>query len=374
MRASMSLGIGALTLAAIGLLSAQDSSPAKRSDTAREKAGTKAAAGGEQRRPSRAPEAAAKRAVKDDDDKADRAGENEDEAERAEERSPDAEAIRKTAETFAKAYAEGDAKTAAAHFTQNAQYIDAEGTSFQGRDEIERNFARFFADNKGVNFEIRIESIRFVDPSMAVEDGTSTIIGSNGAPRGRSRYVAVHLKTGGNWLVAMVREHAPNGERRHREELQKLDWLTGQWVDEADESIVMFTCGPVDDGNFLLREFKVTVAGDAVISGTQRIGWDPLTGRLRAWTFDSQGGHFDGVWRRDGESWVLNSTGVTADGETASGTSIFTIIDPHTITWQAVDHEIEGARRPDSAVYTLVRVGPAPEMREPEVRNEELKK
>ena len=54
MRASMSLGIGALTLAAIGLLSAQDSSPAKRSDTAREKVGTKAAAGGEQRRPSRA--------------------------------------------------------------------------------------------------------------------------------------------------------------------------------------------------------------------------------------------------------------------------------------------------------------------------------
>ncbi len=370
MRSSISLGIGALVMAAIGLLAAQESPPPKRGQAVREKAPASSSASGDQNGALRARNKdtsdAAKGTAKKD------AKAEPEESQTAREVSPDEEAIRRTAETFGKAYAEGDAKAAAAHFTENAEYVDEHGNRFQGRDEIERNFARFFADNKGVGFEIEIESIRFVDPSMAVEDGTSTIISREGEPRGRSRYVAVHLKTGGQWLVAMVREETLRGERRHREELRQLEWLTGEWIDEADESIVMFTCRAVDDGHFLLREFRVTVAGDEVISGSQRIGWDPLTGRLRAWTFDSQGGHFEGVWRRDGDTWVLNSTGVTADGETASGTSVFRILDSHTITWQAVDHEIEGVRQPDSETYTLVRVGPAPEEREG--HNEEAKK
>ncbi len=364
MRSSICVGIATMVLAAIGLISAQDSQSTNRGKGANEKPAVKSAENGRTSAP-RAPRKNANDAVKSEDAPA--ANESDDAAE-AEKRSPDEEAILQTAETFARAYAEGDAKAAAAHFTENAEYIDEEGNRYQGRDEIEQNFARYFGDNKGVSFEIQIESIRFPDAAMAIEDGTSMIVSRDGEPNRRSRYLAVHLKTGGKWLVAMVREQAPKGERRHREQLQQLAWLIGEWVDEADESIVRFTCRPVDDGNFLLREFKVTVAGDEVMSGSQRIGWDPLTGRLRAWTFDSQGGHFEGVWRRDGESWVLNSTGVTADGETASGTSVFTIVNPHTITWQAVDHEIEGVRRPDSETYTLVRVGPPPEVREEEAK------
>jgi uncharacterized protein (TIGR02246 family) len=359
MRTSVSQGIGALILAAIILVAARESPPAskdeKRSDESTAAPVQNSAPGKRNARNS---------APKNNGTQESAPEEGKRPSSEAQELSTDEEAIRRTAETFARAYAEGDAKAAAAHFTENAEYVDEYGYRLQGRDEIEQNFARFFADNKAAACEIEIDSIRFPDPAMAVEDGTSTILGRDGEPRGRSRYIAVHLKTGDQWLVAMVREQALRGERRHREELRQLEWLTGEWIDEADESIVTFTCRPVDDGNFLLREFRVTVAGDEVISGAQRISWDPLTGRLRAWTFDSQGGHFEGVWRRDGDTWVLNSTGVTADGETASGTSVFTIVNPHTITWQAVDHEIEGVRQPDSETYTLVRVEPAPEMRE----------
>jgi uncharacterized protein (TIGR02246 family) len=345
MRSSICLGIATLVLAAIGFILAEDSPTTNRGKAAIEGPAFKSAV---------------------------EYGRTKDDAPDVDQRSPDEEAIRGTAETFARAYAKGDAKAAASHFTHDAEYIDEQGTRYEGRDAIERNFARFFADNKGLCFEIQIESIRFPDPSIAVEDGTSAIVNCDGEQRGRSRYLAVHLKTGGKWLVAMVREQPPQGERRHRQELEQLEWLLGEWVDEADDSIVTFTCRPIDDGNFLVREFRVTVAGDEVISGSQRIGWDPLTGRLRAWTFDSQGGHFEGVWWRDGESWVLSSTGVTADGETASGTSVFTIVDPHTITWQAVDHEVEGIRKPDSETYTLVRMGPAPEVQKE--HREEAKK
>src|SRR5437016_4785239 len=45
----------------------------------------------------------------------------------------DEQAIRETGETFAKAYAKGDATALAAHFTADAEYVDERGNVFQGR-------------------------------------------------------------------------------------------------------------------------------------------------------------------------------------------------------------------------------------------------
>jgi hypothetical protein len=178
-----------------------------------------------------------------------------------------------------------------------------------------------------------------------------------------SRYTTVHVKTGGKWLAASVREHAPKDRRQHRAQLQELAWLQGDWVDDEDEdSVVLFSCEAVDGGNFLLRKFTIRIAGRDAMSGTQRIGWDPVTGKLRAWTFDSEGGYSDGLWHRDDNRWVLKSTGVTADGQTASSTSIYTFVNEHTMTWQSVDHEIAGIQLPDSELVTIVRRPPAPEI------------
>ena len=34
--------------------------------------------------------------------------------------------------------------------------------------------------------------------------------------------------------------------------------------------------------------------GMPVLSGTQRIGWDPLNRQFKTWIFDSEGGHAEG--------------------------------------------------------------------------------
>jgi uncharacterized protein (TIGR02246 family) len=274
--------------------------------------------------------------------------------------SADEAAIRKTADTFAQAYADGDAQSVAAHYTADAEYVDEHGNVFQGRQAIEDLLTAFFAANPGSQIELAIDTIRFVSPGVAVEDGMTTVVRQAGHPTDRCRYTAVHVKTNGKWLTATARDHAPKDRRRHAEQLKQLDWLLGDWVDEADDSIVEFSCQPLANGNFLFREFTVKIAGEAALSGQQRIGWDALTGKLRAWTFDSEGGSSEGTWHRDGDSWILKSTGVTADGQTASGTSIFTYVNGHTLTWQGVDHEIDGEPIPDSELFTLVRTPPKP--------------
>ena len=199
-------------------------------------------------------------------------------------------------------------------------------------------------------------------PGVAVEDGTTTVTPTDGAEPIYCHYTAVHVKTDGKWLAASVRDHAPKGRRQHRSQLQQLGWLEGEWVDEGDDSVVFFSCEAIDNGNFLLRKFTIQVAGQEAMSGTQRIGWDPLTGKLRAWIFDSEGGYSDGVWHRDDERWVLKSSGVTAEGQTASSTSIYTFVNDHTMTWQSVDHEIAGVQLPDSELVTIVRRAPMPEL------------
>lgn len=274
--------------------------------------------------------------------------------------SADEIAIRQTDASFVKAYQKGDATAVAAHFTPDAEYVDELGNLFRGREAIEESLTEFFTEHSGCKLEMTVETIRFLSPDVAVEDGRTLAIHKEISTPITSRYTTVHVKSDGKWLAASVRDHAPKDRREHGAQLQQLDWLAGDWVDEGDDLIVNFSCQPTDSGNFLLRTFSIQVAGQQTMTGTQRIGWNPLTGKLQTWVFDSEGGYAEGFWHRAGKSWVLKCAGVTAAGESASCSSIYTPVNDHTMTWQSVDHEIGGVRQPDSKVITIVRHAPAP--------------
>lgn len=348
MRLMMTLSGSALALTAICFAGSDEPAPTRRA----EKSGAQTAA-------QATPKAAAKPAAAVIAQEKSQAAAREPAA-LDEKNAADEAAIRKTGETFATAFEQADAKAVAAHFTPDAEYVDEQGNVFQGRQAIEVSLAGFFAENPGSRLEVTIDTIRFVSPGVAIEDGTTTVTRPEGSPSDDSRYTAVHVKNNGKWLTASSREHAPNGRRQHAAKIQQLDWLIGDWVDEDDDSIVDFSCQVADNGNFLLRQFTVKIAGQEAMTGTQRIGWDPVGGKLCAWIFDSEGGYGEGTWHRDGDSWVLKTTGVTADGQTASGKSIYTQVNDHIMTWQAVDHEIAGVQLPDGEVITIVRKPPSP--------------
>ena len=277
-------------------------------------------------------------------------------------------AIRNSAEAFCKAYCAGDAAAIAELFTEDAEYVDEHGEVYQGRKKISELLTSVFTDQANFQLDVTIDSIRFISPGVAVEDGTTTIMDTDGLPTHSVRYTAIHVKTDGKWQTASTRDNASVPEPASLEE--QFDWLLGDWVDEADDSVVEFHCSPTLNGKFLSRDFTMKIAGQAAISGTQRIGRDPLTGQLKAWTFDSEGGHGQGTWYHEGENWVLRSTGVSTEGLTVTGTSIFTFIDDHTMTWQAVNHQVDGVLLPDGEIFTLVRKPPNPFDKETPIASE----
>ena len=275
--------------------------------------------------------------------------------------SVDEEAIRQTGQTYVAAFCRADAKSVVEHFTHNAEYVDEQSHIFHGRPAIEVSLKAFFAEFPDCKMELKIDSIRFVGPGVAIEDGSTAVTRSKGAEPVVSRYTVVHVKSSGQWLTASVRDFAPKPRRQHRAQLRQLEWMLGEWVHEGNDAVVVFSCRAVDNGTFLLRNFTIQIAGQDAISGSQRIGWDAQAGKLRTWIFDSEGGHSDGFWHRDGDSWVLKVTGVTADGQTASSTSLYSFVDPHTMAFQSVDHEVAGVELPDSAKVKIVRHPPRPE-------------
>ena len=129
------------------------------------------------------------------------------------------------------------------------------------------------------------------------------------------------------------------------------------------------TCRWAEGHAFLQRSFQVRIRGRAEMSGTQLIGWDPRLKQVRSWVFDSDGGFSESHWSRDGERWVIKSSGVVKDGRAASATNILTRVNRDTIRWTSVDRTLGSEVLPDAEEITLVRKPPQPRPSRPATRS-----
>ena len=137
--------------------------------------------------------------------------------------------------------------------------------------------------------------------------------------------------------------------------------MVGEWVDESDAAVVFTTCRWSEDKNFLLRHYTIQIEGRPAMTGTQRIGWDPVTGQFKSWVFDSQGGQSEGLWSRDGDRWVIKLAGPLRNGKSSTETNIITRANNDTARWKSVDRTAAGHVLPDSPEFVLVRKPPLPQ-------------
>ena len=137
--------------------------------------------------------------------------------------------------------------------------------------------------------------------------------------------------------------------------LDDLAWMVGTWVDRGDEVVITTDCSWTHQGKFLSRSFTIREGDELTLEGTQTIGWDPLEGRIRSWTFDSEGGRGEGRWYQDGDRWLVKTSFVLANGERASSINVITRIDENTMGWQSTNREIAGELQPNIPEVTVVR-------------------
>ncbi len=213
-------------------------------------------------------------------------------------RADDEQALRAVVTESTRAFNAGDVKAVASLFSENARLVTLTGRVVNGRAAIEQLFASSFAEYPGQTIEVKTESLRFLGADSALEEGTATITSPSvpGDPAGSSetnRYSVAYVKRDGKWLQDSLRDYplAESAlELTAHQHLQELEWLIGDWVDESDEAEVHTNCRWSVNQSFLLRSFQVRIRGQAAMSGSQRIGWDPRFKQIRSWVFDSDGG------------------------------------------------------------------------------------
>jgi uncharacterized protein (TIGR02246 family) len=285
-------------------------------------------------------------------------GQEKTEARATADRSADEAAIRQNVDAFVKAYNAQDAKAIAALFTPRGQVVDEQGNASEGREAIEQTFKDLFIGNPQKRIEVNIESIRFVGPTVAIEEGSTKETSSTKEIPEYDRYTVLHVKQDGKWQMALAQD-AEGDTPTPQEELRPLAWLVGDWIDDGGSTVVKSSCRWSDDRNFLLQEFDLQVNGKNAMKVSQRIGWDPVVKRIRSWVFDSEGGFGQSLWTRDGDTWIIKATGVRPDGKTASATNVFVPAGTDAYLWRSRDRIVGDEVSPPMEVK-VVRKPPSP--------------
>lgn len=279
----------------------------------------------------------------------------------AEAKDPDEEAIRQSAAAFSTAYNAHDAKAVSELFAMKAEFTDEDGELIKGREAIQQNFAEMFKKFPDSKIEVEITSIRVLTPNIALEEGIVRGEPVPGEGTNTSRYVVVHVKVDGRWQIASVSDFEANSEElTAHDRLEPVSWLVGDWMEETAESTVKSNCRWDDSGSYLLMDFYVQIAGHASTSGSMRIGWDPLSGQLKSWTFDADSGYSEGLWIQVGDEWYVRSHGVNGAGKVTSAVSVFRFVDSDTMTWRSYDRVIGGEPAEDIPENIIKRHAPAP--------------
>jgi uncharacterized protein (TIGR02246 family) len=267
-------------------------------------------------------------------------------------RQADREAIKKLIDEFIGSFNRGDAKTIASACTEHCAYYDEDsGEVFHGRAEVEKAYADLFKEQPGSKIEVIRQNIQFLSRDTALEEGTLRLKGDAATLPSMSDYRGVCVREDGQWRVALIQEWG--GATHH---LEELEWLIGDWTAKPPgrEIEMKFRWNP--EKTAILNESTIKQDGRVVSSGHQRIAIDPDTGQLNSWSFEADGGHGRSAWNRDGNQWVLESSGVAADGRQTSSLNLIARVSDDAFTWRSVNRVMGDQEMPDTIPIRVTRV------------------
>lgn len=266
----------------------------------------------------------------------------------------DEAAIRQAAAEYLEAVNRGDFGAMRAHWSASGDIVDESGRK-TAVSEMQTPAASAATEGEiePLRLSAQTESIRFVTPDVAIEDGTSQLTSPQQGTATRGRYSVVWVRRDGKWVIDAVRE-AANPEQASENRLQDLQWMIGKWVEQGDGGALQATFSWSPDKNFIVCELRIQPRGQDAHVVTQRIGWDAATGKIRSWNFDSDGGFSEGRWTRAGDGWSIDAAGVLPDGKRTEGRRLLKRIDENSVLLESVGFEIDGEPVPDLRVK-LVR-------------------
>ena len=261
---------------------------------------------------------------------------------------------------YVKAFNGRNAATLAELFTEDAALVDDRARRCAAMPPSSTASPPASPGRRSTRSGPRSNRIRFITPDVAQVEGTSTLSAEN-EPSVVARFVALFAKKGDAWRIAEIRDlPAPPEDVPPAERLKELEWMVGDWVDESPDATVRSTVRWGDNRAYLVRNSTVQVGAEKS-SSLMILGWDPRSGQLHSWIFDSDGGHGEGTWTRASDKqWIIRAEGVQRDGTANSATQFLTLVNNDAVKTSSVDRVVGDEVVPDIDEVLMVRKPPAP--------------
>lgn len=269
-------------------------------------------------------------------------------------------AIKERLGGFLKAYNSRNAAGLSDYFTDDATLIDIDGQVVRGKQAIGAQFAAGFAQSSKYVLESTIESIRYITPDVAQLEGTSTLTAPNEAPI-INRFVTLVAKKDNAWKLAEIRDlPVPPEDILPADRLKELEWMIGDWVDQKGDLKIHSVVKWGENKAYLTRTTTVAEGTDNSYSSLMVLCFDPQSGQIRSWLFDSEGGRGEASWTHvTDDQWVLRATGCLSNGLPNSATQIVKIVGADAISTSSIDRIIGGEVAADIDEIMMVRKAPA---------------
>jgi len=256
----------------------------------------------------------------------------------------DDNAVRKAGQAYVEAMNAGDLAAVAAFWSKDAEYTDAAGKTYRGREVVAGLLKEALAGMKGCTMRGKVHSLRFLRPDVVMEDGELECRSADGS-HASNRYSVIWLKNDGRWLIGSARD-LPTSETSSAPsaaypKLQHFEWLVGEWQGGAKGEAKLH-CRWASNKCFLLMEYTVERPDGGPLEVSQRVGWDPAAGAIRSWVFDSVGGFGEGAWKREGNRWVIEAVGVLPDGGSGNAINTYEFVDANTFVWRSRERTVDG--------------------------------
>ena len=261
------------------------------------------------------------------------------------------EQVSKAIDSFVEAFNQRDAAAVANHWATDGQRLNADGEMIFGREKIRESMEAVFNQmDPEARLVVEVQRISFVTEDVAIEEGVADFAGE------RTSYSVVHKKENDGWKIFSVRETLVPEPQSKYEDLKELEWMIGSWVDESAEAVAETKCVWSKNKNFITKMYRVSIPGMDTLEGTQVIGFDASLGKIRSWTFDSDGGFAEGFWTRDGNTWTVKTSQTLSNGQIGSSTNIYQFVNNNEFKWKSIGRQIEGEYMPNVEAITVHRL------------------
>jgi uncharacterized protein (TIGR02246 family) len=127
----------------------------------------------------------------------------------------DEDMLKAQTDAFTKAWAAGDSESIAALFAPEGDSVDPAGVHHHGTDAVRSRYQELFEPMyQGTSLSLITTSTRFLEPTVAVSDGTFQVTGMKGAdgaelPAVNGRFTTVSVKQDGTWVIHCSRPMMP---------------------------------------------------------------------------------------------------------------------------------------------------------------------